>query len=96
MRRFALLALIVPLAAGCGLREPLQPVEGQSAPPAPAAMNRPLTTQEMITPPTIVRPQRVGELLRRSEERTDDRFDMPPPDLPTEEAPPAPEGEDPQ
>ncbi len=96
MRLFISLTLTAALVAGCGLREPLQPVEGQSAPPAPAAMNRPLTTEEMMTPPTIARPQRVDELLRRSEERTDDRFDMPPPDLPTEAAPPSPEGEDPQ
>lgn len=95
MKRFTPLLLIAPLVSGCGLREPLQPVEGQSAPPAPAAMNRPLTTQEMMTPPPIARPQRVDELLRRSEERTDDRFDMPPPDVVTDETPP-PEGEDPQ
>ncbi len=95
MKRFTPWLLIAPLIAGCGLREPLQPVEGQSARPAPAAMNRPLTTEEMMTPPSIARPQRVDELLRRSEERTDDRFDMPPPDVVTDEAPP-PEGEDPQ
>jgi hypothetical protein len=94
MRRAAPILLAL-LAAGCGLREPLQPVEGQGAPPTPAAMNRPLTTEEMMTAPAIARPQRVDELLRRSEERTDDRFDMPPPDLPVDETPP-PEGEGPQ
>ena len=95
MRRAAL-TIPMLLAAGCGLREPLQPVEGQGAPPTPAAMNRPLTTEEMMTPPPIARPQRVDELLRRSEERSDDRFDMPPPDLSTDEAPAPPEDEEPR
>ncbi|MDQ8755841.1 hypothetical protein RCO27_06325 [Sphingosinicella sp. LHD-64] len=81
MKRTAL--LILPLVAGaCGLREPLQPVEGATAAPAPAAMDRPLTTDELLAQPVIARPQRVDELLRRSEEREDDHFDLPPPDVP--------------
>jgi hypothetical protein len=82
MTRRALFLIAPFLLAGCGLREPLQPVEGQAPPPTPAAMARPLTTDEMVTPPPIARPERVDELLRRSEERTDDRFDLPPPEVP--------------
>jgi len=87
MMRAALLALPLLLAA-CGLREPLRPVEGQGTPPAPVAMDRPLTTDEMLTPPTTARPERVDELLRRSEERVPDRFDLPPANEPGERVPP--------
>ncbi|HEX8641951.1 MAG TPA: hypothetical protein VF704_12465 [Allosphingosinicella sp.] len=74
--------LIVTLTlAGCGLREPLRPPPGGSVAPAPAMAQRAPTTEEMLTPPPIARPERVDELLRRSEEREDDRFELPPPDV---------------
>jgi hypothetical protein len=83
MKRAAL--LIVPLLlAACGLREPLRPAPGQQMPPAPAMASRPLTTDELLEPPPIARPGRVDELLRRSEEREDDRFDLPPGDIPVD------------
>ncbi len=62
----------------CGGREPLQPKPGASLPPAPAMAIRAPTTDEMLDPPPIARPERAGEPLRRSEEREDDRFDLPP------------------
>ncbi|MDT9599475.1 hypothetical protein RQX22_10990 [Sphingosinicella sp. GR2756] len=68
------------LLAGCGSREPLQPKPGQSMPPPPAMTTRALTTDELLTPPPIARPERIDETLTRSEEREDDRFDLPPPD----------------
>ncbi|HTU13216.1 MAG TPA: hypothetical protein VMG08_20170 [Allosphingosinicella sp.] len=81
--------LIAPLAAmllgACGLREPLRPAPGESMPPAPAMAPRPLTTDELLTPPPQGRPGRVDELLRRSEEREDDRFDLPPGDIPVDD-----------
>ena len=80
MKRAALLFPAVLLAA-CGLREPLEPPPGESLPPAPPMASRPLTAEELLATPTIARPQRVDELLRRSEVREDDRFDLPPPDL---------------
>jgi hypothetical protein len=64
--------------AGCGGREPLRPAPGESMPVAPEAAAAPLTTDELLTPPPIARPLRVDELLRRSEEREEDRFDLPP------------------
>jgi hypothetical protein len=82
-----LLPLLLPLLAGaCGLREPLRPAPGESMPPAPAMAPRPMTTQELLTPPAVGRPGRVDELLRRSEEREDDRFDLPPGDIPVDSA----------
>jgi hypothetical protein len=77
MRRAVLLALSL-LAAGCGKVEPLQPAAGQSLPPKPQAAARAPTTDELLTPPPIARPTRTEDTLRRSEEREDDRFDLPP------------------
>ena len=90
MNRVIVLTLpcILVSVTGCGLREPLEPPPGQPAPPVSAMASEPLTTEEMLTPPPIARPQRVDELLRRSEERRDDRFDLPPGDVPV------PDGED--
>jgi predicted small lipoprotein YifL len=73
--------LLLELSA-CGLREPLAPAQGQHMPPAPAMASRAMTTDELITPPAIARPERLDELLQRSEERHDDRFDLPPGDIP--------------
>jgi hypothetical protein len=81
MRRLALLALALALA-GCGMREALRTAPGQAMPPAPAGASRPMTTDELIAPPPVARPERTDELLRRSEEREDDRFDLPPGDIP--------------
>ena len=79
------IVLLVPLVlAGCGLREPLAPARGQQMPPAPAMASRPMTTDELIAPPPIARPGRVDELLRRSEVRGDDRFELPPGDIPAD------------
>jgi hypothetical protein len=37
------------------------------------------TTEEMLTPPPIAEPQRVTEILKKGEERKEDRYDLPPP-----------------
>jgi hypothetical protein len=88
MKREAL--LVAPLLAfalgACGLREPLRPAPGQQMPPAPAMAPRAMTTDELLAPPPVARPGRVDELLRRSEVREDDRFDLPPGDIPVDSA----------
>jgi len=77
--------ILITLGLGaCGLREPLQPAPGQQMPPAPAMASRSLTTDELLEPPPVARPERTDELLRRSEERVDDRFDLPPGDIPAD------------
>jgi predicted small lipoprotein YifL len=77
-RLLTTVTLLVALA-GCGGREPLRPAAGEQMPPAPAMAARAPTTDELLTPPPVARPERVDETLRRSEEREDDRFDLPPP-----------------
>lgn len=79
--RFTLaLASLAGLAAlsACGQRAELEPLPGQSLPPAPYAMERPLTPDELLEPDTLAAPERSVELRRRSEEREDDPFDLPP------------------
>jgi hypothetical protein len=75
--RLPLLAALLVLAA-CGGREPLRPAAGEQMPIAPAQSAEAPTTDELLTPPPVLRPERVDEVLRRSEERQDDRFDLPP------------------
>jgi hypothetical protein len=36
------------------------------------------TTDQLLEPPPIARPDRIGDPLRRSQPREDDRFDLPP------------------
>ena len=76
-----LLASLAILAlAGCGKVAPLQPAAGQSLPVKPLMAKTTPTAQELLEIPDIARPQRVDELMRRSEPREPDRFDLPPPD----------------
>jgi predicted small lipoprotein YifL len=76
-KRLLAAAFLLALAA-CGGREPLRPAAGEQMPVAPAQSARAPTTDELLTPPPVARPERVDEVLRRSEERQDDRFDLPP------------------
>jgi hypothetical protein len=91
----ALICLLAAAALGaCGLREPLEPPPGATLPAVPAEARGEPTTEELLTPPPIARPDRVDELLRRSEERREDRFDLPPPDIPPGVDPVEPIGDD--
>lgn len=72
------LAALLALSA-CGGREALKPKTGQSMPPSPAGATTPPTADQLMTADTQARPGRSDEVLRRSEERKDDRFDLPPP-----------------
>ena len=66
------------LLAACGVRAPLEPEPGQPMPVAPETAERAPTSEELLERPPIARPARVDELLTRSEEREEDRFDLPP------------------
>jgi hypothetical protein len=48
-------------------------------PVKPLLAKRTPTPEELLRIPDIARPKRVDELMRRSEPRTSDRFDLPPP-----------------
>ena len=66
------------LLAACGVRAPLEPAPGESLPVAPETAARAPTPEELLERPTIARPARVDELITRSEEREEDRFELPP------------------
>ena len=81
-KAFALLAAgaaCVAALGACGKREDLKPVAGQAPPPLPVGAKTQPTTEELTTPDAQARPARVDELLKRSEQREPDDFDLPPP-----------------
>ena len=80
MKRSRLLALAAVLgAAGCGRVADLQPKPGHPLPAKPMMARATPTVQDLLTPPTYARPDRVDELVKRSQPRAADPFDLPPP-----------------
>lgn len=78
MCRLAVLAFVLALSA-CGQTAPLKPRAGASLPPAPYGREQPRGAEALLRPPVQAAPERTVELRRRSEERDDDPFDLPPP-----------------
>ncbi len=78
IRRFALILCASCLLAGCGRKVDLEPKQGQPLPVKPEGAPKVPTPEELMTPTTQARPQRSDEQLKRSEERKDDTFDLPP------------------
>ena len=85
--RFALIAAAAALA-GCGDIAPLEPAQGQSLPVKPAMASTTPDAEQLLTPPSYAKPERIDELMKRSQPRQADRFDLPPP---SGEAPVLPE-----
>jgi hypothetical protein len=78
MKKFLAIPIALTLAA-CGKMAPLQPAPGQPLPVKPLLAKRTPTPEELLAIPDVARPKRVDELMRRSEPRQPDRFDLPPP-----------------
>jgi len=76
MKRLIVVAALA--LAGCGAAKDLQPAPGTSLPVAPYGAKATPTPRELLTPTTQQRPQRSDELLRQSDERRSDDFDLPP------------------
>jgi len=64
--------------AGCGQKTDLEPAAGASLPPAPYGSATRPDAEALLDLPTLAAPERSVELRRRSEEREDDPFDLPP------------------
>jgi predicted small lipoprotein YifL len=77
MRIVMLIGLGCALAA-CGSRAPLEPPQGASLPPAAYGTAEQPDTEQLLELPALAAPERSVELRRRSEEREDDPFDLPP------------------
>ena len=78
MTRFAIVCAIA-LLAGCGKAADLKPAAGQPLPVKPLMARTTPTANELLTPPTYAAPERVDELMKKSEPRAQDPFDLPPP-----------------
>ncbi|MEO0690639.1 MAG: lipoprotein [Pseudomonadota bacterium] len=83
MRTVFVMASVVALAA-CGAKAPLTPPEGASLPVAPYGTpegdtNKP-NADQLLELEALAAPERSVELRRRSEDREDDPFDLPPQD----------------
>lgn len=94
------IASIAALAA-CGKVGPLEPKMGQAPPAKAYGQTEVPNSEKLVTASEQARPGRSDELMRRSERRTDDPFDLPPgtepkpdaekPAPPPTEQPPAPQ-----
>ena len=74
-----LIALVsVTIIAACGQKTDLEPVAGRSLPPAPYGAKAQPDAAALLEPDPHAAPERTVELRKRSEEREDDPFDLPP------------------
>ena len=91
--RLGLLAAVLGIAS-CGRVADLKPAAGQPLPLKPLMARTTPTPQELLTVPPYAKPDRVDELVKRSQPRPTDPFDLPPPTGGAAESRPA--GTDPQ
>jgi len=77
--RFAIAVSLAALA-GCGQMAPLRPAQGEPLPVKPLMASTTPTAEDLLTPPSYAAPQRVDEIIKRSQPRRVDRFDLPPAD----------------
>ncbi len=80
MRRTAAIILFALAVSACGNRAALKLPADADKPVAPYGREEPLSADAMLEPPRQSVPERSVELRRRSEEREDDPFDLPPPE----------------
>ena len=91
--RHILLIFGVAALAACGRQAELKPAPGQPMPVKPLMAKTTPTVEQLLTPPSYARPGRVDELVKKSQPRPQDPFDLPPPTGGT--APSLPAGTDP-
>lgn len=90
--RIILAALTLVLGTtACGKVGDLEPRTAQSVPPKAYGQTEPSTADSLTTASVQARPGRNDELLRRSERRNDDPFDLPPGVDPKPDDTPAPQ-----
>jgi hypothetical protein len=77
-KRILVLAGVVALA-GCGRQADLETAPGHPLPAKPMMARTNPTVEQLLTPPPNARPDRVDELLKKSQPRSADPFDLPPP-----------------
>ena len=88
MRVSATIFLLIIALTACGRAGEIRPAAGEPLPVKPKTAANTPSPEDLLELPSIAKPARVDELLKRSEPRRPDRFDLPPPDGGA--APPAP------
>ena len=78
MMRLICLGLFAAMLAACGSRAPLEPAAGNILPPPAYGTSESPSTEQLLELEALAAPERSVELRRRSEEREDDPFDLPP------------------
>jgi hypothetical protein len=73
------LAVAIVLLGGCGKVADLKPATGQSLPVKPLMAKTAPDANALLTLPPYAAPERVDELMKKSEPREPDEFDLPPP-----------------
>src|SRR5215218_3765184 len=79
VRRLAVFVAIA-LLCSCGRVATLRPAQGEPLPVKPLMAQTTPDAEQLLTPPTYADPARVDELIKRSQPRPVDRFDLPPAD----------------
>jgi hypothetical protein len=78
MRKTFVLFAALPMVAACGQKADLEPLAGQSLPPVAYGAKSQPDGERLLEPDPLAAPVRSVELRKRSEEREDDPFDLPP------------------
>jgi hypothetical protein len=78
MRRLILPAVLLLVLGACGQRADLQPKAGQELPVSPYGREVQPKAEALLRVPPQAAPERSVELRKKSEDRTDDPFDLPP------------------
>ncbi|RXZ65003.1 LPS translocon maturation chaperone LptM [Pelagerythrobacter rhizovicinus] len=78
MRRILAPLALAAALVGCGQKSDLEPLPGQTLPPAPYGSEVRPGPQDLLELDPQAAPERSVELRKRSEEREDDPFDLPP------------------
>ncbi len=74
------IVVAIALLCGCGRVASLRPVQGEPLPVKPLMASTTPSADKLLTPPANADPERVDELIKRSQPRPVDRFDLPPAD----------------
>ncbi len=68
----------VLLLAACGQKTDLEPLPGHQLPPTPYGAQARPNAEDLLELDPLAAPDRLVELRKKSEERQDDPFDLPP------------------
>ncbi len=78
IRTLVAVATIALALSGCGRRGDLAPKAGASLPVKPEGAEKTPNAEQLITPTMQAKPLRSDEQLKKSEQRREDEFDLPP------------------